>query len=324
MAKARSTKGQTKSRKSRSKSSPATLIAQKISAFVVETKKAALEKANTLKKYVRQTAKSEKGVPKRKGPKSRSTKKKVAAGALMVAATSLALFFAVSAKADDVGRRAETYEKRYNLKDAVQVKTDGKGEGDERLYGTRNFRVVLNGVLYRGGGNNHKHRTNPRNNVNPLQDDALENLCKEGFTTAVYTYKAGFDKAPTSVTCDSFRDSNNRLDYVHYDPLKGDGLYPIMKAVHRTIESPKRNGPVYVHCWNGWHASGLVAAVALRQFCDIDAETAVAYWTRTQNSDPAKYAGVLKRIRAFVPFQDLTISADDKRAICPALTRGGR
>ncbi|HEX4926225.1 MAG TPA: hypothetical protein VFV50_19180, partial [Bdellovibrionales bacterium] len=310
MAKARSNLNSAKSRKTRSKNSPASAIAQKISAFVEQTKQAALKKASVLKKYVKQdAAKPAKGSSSKraaaKGGKKSSGKKTLAARAMMFVGASVALLVAVSAMAADVEELADVYSKRYGLKDAVQVKTDGKGNGDERLYGTRNFRVVLNGVLYRGGGNNHKHRVNPRNNTNPLQDDALENLCKEGFTSVFYTYKTGWEKARTNVTCDSFRDSSNRLDYASVDPLKGDGLYPILKAVHKTIESPKSNGPVYVHCWNGWHASGFVSAVALIQFCGIDNETAVAYWTRTQDSDPAKYAGVIKRIRAFQPYQDL-------------------
>ena len=72
---------------------------------------------------------------------------------------------------------------KYKLKykvNCVQDKiTDNQGNGFEGLYGTRNFRVILHGVAYRGGGNNYYHRTDKRNNKNPLPIDGLNNLLKK-------------------------------------------------------------------------------------------------------------------------------------------------
>ena len=61
---------------------------------------------------------------------------------------------------------------------------DNRGRGFEPLYGTRNFRVVLRSVVFRGGANNQLHRTAPRDNRNPLPADGLKTLCAEGFGTA--------------------------------------------------------------------------------------------------------------------------------------------
>ncbi len=168
------------------------------------------------------------------------------------------------------------YQARYKADDAFTKLTDSKGNGDARLYGTRNFRVVLHGVLYRGGANNHAHRTNPRDNRNPLQEDGLDNLCKEGFGTAIYTYERGFETAVRQRRCSSVRSEMNNLGYVHVSPIDEMSRYEILKLIHRAAEDT-REGPVYVHCWNGWHSSGFTAAVALMQFCGLTGDQAAAY-----------------------------------------------
>jgi hypothetical protein len=84
------------------------------------------------------------------------------------------------------------YRTRYRLSDARQKLVDNQGNGFSLLYGTRNFRSVLNGVYYRGGANNYYHKTNKRDNMNPLPTDGLQNLCEEGFSTALYLYSANY------------------------------------------------------------------------------------------------------------------------------------
>ena len=67
-----------------------------------------------------------------------------------------------SVKIDDSGFK---YYKNLYGAECVQEKiTDNQGNGFEDLYGTRNFRVILHGVAYRGGGNNYYHRSDKRNN----------------------------------------------------------------------------------------------------------------------------------------------------------------
>src|SRR4051812_16425061 len=74
---------------------------------------------------------------------------------------------------------AFTFQQKYNLPNSSAKLVDNYGNGYEDLYGTRNVRAVLSGILYRGGANNYYHKVEPRDNHNPLPDDGLENLCKE-------------------------------------------------------------------------------------------------------------------------------------------------
>ena len=70
----------------------------------------------------------------------------------------------------------EDYKSRYGVECVQDKITDNRGNGYDDLYGTRNFRVVLHGVAYRGGGNNYYHKTNKRGNKNPLPLDGLHAL----------------------------------------------------------------------------------------------------------------------------------------------------
>ena len=67
---------------------------------------------------------------------------------------------------------------------------DNKGRGDERFDGTRNFRVLLFDLIYRGGGNNlHLKDTIPKYYLwNPMPLYGLRQLQKVGFDEAVYLY----------------------------------------------------------------------------------------------------------------------------------------
>ena len=57
-----------------------------------------------------------------------------------------------SSKIDD--SRFIYYKDLYGVECVEEKITDNRGNGFEDLYGTRNFRVILHGVAYRGGGNN--------------------------------------------------------------------------------------------------------------------------------------------------------------------------
>jgi hypothetical protein len=210
---------------------------------------------------------------------------------------------------------------RYPLANANQKIVDNRGDGFENLYGTRNVRAVLNGVYYRGGANNAYHRTKRRDNSNPLPNDGLENLCQEGFGAAVYLYSTNYGTAPKTTTCRTRQGNHvNQLSYSQISPLsynRGD-LRQLLTLVHDHIRDG-RKGAIYDHCWNGWHASGYVAATTLRQFCGFTAEQAVAYWNQnTDGNNGSAYERVRRSIRAFEPFPELTISDAEKRALCPA------
>jgi hypothetical protein len=72
-----------------------------------------------------------------------------------------------------------------------------------------------------------------------------------------------------------------------------------------------------VHCWNGYHASGVASAIALRQFCGLSADEAVTCWTTTATplEERAK-ARSLAQIRNFKRRGSLAISPQQKQAVC--------
>lgn len=208
------------------------------------------------------------------------------------------------------------HRQRYAPKDAAAKLVDNRGNGFEKLYGVRNFRAVLNGIYYRGGANNAYHRTDKRGNENPLPNDGLQNLCEEGFGTAVYLYATNYGTAPKSVRCRAFDGTENTLEYKQISVLSGNSqVKQILSVIYDHIRNP-RLGPVYMHCWNGWHASGFAGAAALRQFCGFTTEQAVSYWNK--NIDGVEIGeGVRNKIRAFAPFGEFQLTAAEKKAFCP-------
>lgn len=212
----------------------------------------------------------------------------------------------------------ERYQKRYSkLTDTHTKLVDNKGNGYDALYGTRNLRAILNGVVYRGGANNVNNRYGKRDNRNPLPNVGVESLCKEGFSNAVYLYSTNFDKAPKSWACDSFHNEGNKLTYAHTSPYNESGIKSMFTKIMTTIKNPSV-GPTYLHCWNGWHASGLISALILRQFCNYSGDAAVAYWdlnTDGSNTDPA-FKKIRAQIRAFKPYPEFKINAATQAAIC--------
>jgi len=77
-------------------------------------------------------------------------------------------------------------------------------------------------------------------------------------------------------------------------------------------------GPIYLHCWNGWHASGFIGAVILKQFCGYSDLEAVTYWdvcTDGANKSP-RYESIRNMIRNFEPFPEYTISDELGNSIC--------
>lgn len=219
---------------------------------------------------------------------------------------------------------SDVYEDRYGdlLKGENQLMskiTDNRGNGFEELYGTRNFRVVLHGIYYRGGANNYYHRSEPRNNMNPLPQDGLDNLCQEGFKRAIYFYETNF--VPKSVACESRLGGKNQLTYTQITALEDSlGIKSILKEIFDCINNG--NGcPIYGHCWNGWHASGLVAATVLRQYCDFTPGQAVKYWIDgTDSVENSNFPSIKKKIENFIPYPEFKISDQIKTEICPKNT----
>ena len=213
----------------------------------------------------------------------------------------------------------EEYRNRYALSNASQKLIDNYGKGYSGLYGTRNFRAVLNGVYYRGGANN-LYFVPKRANSNPLPTKGLENLCKEGFSHAVYFYSTNFSSAPKSLRCKDFHGNENTIEYLQISPLhyRAADLKTLITMIYDHVRDP-RLGPIYDHCWNGWHASGFVGAITLRQFCGFTGDQAVAYWNLNTdgNNKGTGYDDLRARIRAFTPYAGMRLSAEEKAELCP-------
>jgi hypothetical protein len=208
---------------------------------------------------------------------------------------------------------------RYALGNARQTLTGDRGAGYDELYGTRNVRAVLNGVFFRGGANNAFHRGSKRSNKNPLPPDGLVNLCRQGFGSAIYLYPTNFETAEHSTSCQTVDGVEHTLAYSQFTTqhYKRSDLRVIFGMISDAIREPER-GAVYAHCWNGWHASGYVAAVALRQFCGFTGPQALRYWTVTaKGAGRAEHDDTKQRIEKFKPFEEFTLTDEQKALLCP-------
>ena len=212
---------------------------------------------------------------------------------------------------------AAHYETRYQADDLLYKITDNQGNGFEELYGTRNLRVVLHGAAYRGGANNYFHRDGRRNNQNPLPRDGVRNLCEEGFSTSVYLYRRNMDDWEVD-SCNCLNNEVNEMAYVQLDYHDDKHVYQMLEMVHKAATEDE-TGPVYLHCWNGWHASGYLSAVILKQFCGYSSNDAVNYWdlgTDGMNRSP-RYQNQRDRIKAFLPYENLLLNDSLQDCLCP-------
>jgi outer membrane protein OmpA-like peptidoglycan-associated protein len=217
---------------------------------------------------------------------------------------------------------SEFYKKRYNEEDLLFKIVDNYGNKFDKLYGTRNVRPILHGIAYRGGGNNYFHKTAKRKNQNALPDDGITNLCQEGFSKSVYLYQAKFNDSYNEVTCNCIDGDKNNMEYLQLDYFDEKHIYQMLKMVHESATKPE-TGPVYLHCWNGWHASGFISAIILKQFCGYNSIDAVKYWdlgTDGANSSP-HYQTIRKQIRDFVPYPEFNITDALGNKICPPMPK---
>lgn len=212
------------------------------------------------------------------------------------------------------------YKERYNETDLMYKVTDNRGDGFDSLYGTRNMRPILHGAAYRGGANNYYHKTDKRKNQNPLPLDGMHALCQEGFSAGVYLYRNNFEESPLGDTCACVNDSYNAFGYYQYDYYDSTHVYQMLKMTYDAATKPEV-GPVYLHCWNGWHASGFISAVILKQFCGFSSWDAVNYWdlgTDGANTSP-RYQHQRERIKEFEPYEEFMISDSLKSCLCPPM-----
>lgn len=214
------------------------------------------------------------------------------------------------------------YQARYPLKDTQTKLINNKGDGFEPLYGVRNFRAVLNGVVYRGGANNAYNKYGKRNNQNPLPKMGLNNLCKEGFTNSFYLYSTNYNEKDKLTNCQSLKDQGqpNQLTYLSKSPFNATDAKIVLATIFEHLSKPENesNGPIYIHCWNGWHASGLMSALILRQYCGYSGEKAWNYWLANIDGHRVDAEPKIKKIITdFKPYTEFQIPSDIVTRICP-------
>jgi hypothetical protein len=171
----------------------------------------------------------------------------------------------------------------------------------------KDFQTTISGILYRGGSRG----------ANPLSEAQLKHLCEEGVGHAIYTYDTGFQKAPAR-TCNMKDGRPGKIEYSYFRFLDKKGIEDSMQAIHNSIVNPAA-GSTFVHCWNGWHASGEIAAMALKQFCDYSDTQAKEYWKANigDKGNLPKYGRVLTRIENFQPIPSLKLNLKQQAQICP-------
>ena len=209
--------------------------------------------------------------------------------------------------------KANYYKNKFRVLCTSDKITDNFGNGFDSLYGTRNMRTILYGIAYRGGANNFYHRINKRDNHNPLPEDGLQNLCEQGFSTSVYLYSTNFSEVSKSYFSKS---SSNQLNYLQNSVWNRQDMKKIMYLVKDVIDNPAK-GPVYFHCWNGWHQSGYVSAAILIQFCKYSNDEAYKYWLENTDGVNKGYENVKHLVRNFKPFTDINIDDNLRKEICP-------
>jgi hypothetical protein len=205
---------------------------------------------------------------------------------------------------------------RFSLDSATTKLVDNKGIGPDSLWGVRNFRVVLHNILYRGGGNNlDLKEKDPHHYIqNPLPLAGIRNLFQVGFTKAIYLYEANFDLKYPPGRIDSLRSAgfaySSQLDIVDVN------LRSFFLDIRKRAEHPEM-GAVYIHCWNGWHQSGLLSALTLIQFCGLSNQQALNYWTLCTDGHTDPYTKLKARIMDFKPFPDIGFTDEQKKEYCP-------
>jgi hypothetical protein len=238
---------------------------------------------------------------------------------LFLSSVLLLLLASVGASAQSQSPNLEDSLKHYQsvfpLPDPYTKLVDNAGKGPADLQGLRNFRAVLSGLVYRGG------KLNPEGNRYPLTSGALNNLCRAGFDQAVYLYASNMNQKILQQSC-GISPAESSITYYRSPPIgSASNVRMILELIHEKIIGSDHK-PIYLHCWNGWHASGYISALVLRQFCDVPSEQAVAYWN--YNTDHvckgATYDQVREAIGTFKPYPDLKIVDELKPLLCPQLS----
>lgn len=165
----------------------------------------------------------------------------------------------------------------------------------------KNSQSVLGDLLTRAGVAGMK----------PLDRSELTQLCESGYTEAYFVYPGASDQ---HVSCSR--------GTIHYRSVSNYRSPETMNVILGNINSGLQSGEkTFVHCYNGAHASGFVAAIALRSFCGMSGDQAVSYWDKTLNGYPLEEPNrsrLMAHIRNYPVRGELELSeAQKSRFGCP-------
>lgn len=196
--------------------------------------------------------------------------------------------------------------------DSSHVKLiNNKGQGYVSLNGLRNVRVVLRNLVYRGG-NNRKPSVQ-----NPLTINTLNNLKNQGFDEVIYLYAKNWKANYDSILLDSIKKGG--LHYSCKPTLDTHTVYEFMREIYRRANYDTSKGYIYIHCWNGWHQSGWLSAMTLKQFCGFNNQQALKYWETHTDNQFKGYTHVKKGIANYKIDTTLLFTEEQKNTYCPCV-----
>jgi hypothetical protein len=167
-------------------------------------------------------------------------------------------------------------------------------------------KTVLKGVFYFGGSDVKRDL---------LSSGTQSFLCSSGFSATYSVY----NKVDTRVSC-----SGNSMEYTRIGEATSGGnggprVKALLEKLYSIIKSGGAEGPVFLHCWYGVHASNTIAQIILKQFCGESDDLLSSNWRKVDLYRGLGEAGVQKniaKVRAFEPYSHLSITAEERTAIC--------
>jgi len=203
---------------------------------------------------------------------------------------------------------------RFGVDSAATLLIDNSGAGYTDLPSLRNMRVILKNVAYRGGVENIQGGGGV---MHPLSITAIKGLSEQGFERSEYLYSRKFDEQFDRKRLDSLAGAG--FSYICTPELEDADVLRILTELKQRAEDPHPR-PVYYHCWNGRHQSGMLSAMVLMQFCGLTNEQGLAYWHECTNGDDKGYQKVKHRVATFERIPQLVLDEETRKRVCPCLS----